>query len=349
MRGAVDAVLGPAEEPDSGQGTPRGPALDLAQDTDYLLTVSRRAMACNFEVHLPAATRGAGTEAALAALDLVDDLEAQMTVYRETSDVLEINRLAAFRPVEVEERLFDLLQRAIRISQETGGAFDVTSNPLSEVWGFSRRQGRLTTEVELDSAKRRVGFEQIVLEPDARRISFSREGVAINLNSIGKGYALDRAGELLVGAGMDHFLLHGGNSSVLARVAGDGGQPWRIGVRNPVRPTERLGEIAISNRAVGTSGSGTQYFHHGGRRYGHILDPRTGNPAEGVLSATVLAPSGAEADALATAFYVMGPEDAEEYCRRHADLSAISVCPAQRGANLEPLVFGDSDTGWRPK
>lgn len=348
LRGAVDAALGPAEEGGAHRPALPGSPLDLGRAADHLLTVSRRAMACTFEVHFPVGTRGAGTEAALAALDLVDDLEAQMTVYRETSEVLEINRLAAFRPVEVEERLFGLLERAWQLSRETGGAFDITSNPLSEVWGFSRRRGRLPKGGELQAAKQRVGFGNVDLEPDTRRISFAREGVTVNLNSIGKGYALDRAGELLAESSLDRFLLHGGNSSVLARVAGDDDPPWRIGIRNPVRPTARLGEIVVGNRAVGTSGSGTQYFHHGGKRFGHILDPRTGYPAEGVLSATVLAPSGADADALATAFYVMGPDHAERFCQHHRELSAVLICPVRKGASLEIHLFGEPEAWWRP-
>ena len=340
VRGAVDAALGPEDAAEESQAA----AADHGGDSDYLLKVSRRAMACTFEVHLPIETRGAGTEAALAALDLVDELEAQMTVYRETSEVLEINRRAAHEPVEVEERLFAVLELAVRIGRETGGAYDITSNPLSEVWGFSRREGRLPSEAELTAAKDRLGYEQMRLDADARRISFSRPGVAINLNSIGKGYALDRAAELLQQAGFDHFLLHGGNSSVLGRTAGQ--DAWRIGVRNPVRPTERLGEILLGDAAVGTSGSGTQYFHHHGKRYGHILDPRTGYPAEGVLSATVLAETGAEADALATAFYVMGPHRVGEYCHAHPEIRAVLVCPGASGSRVEVYLFGANGDWW---
>jgi thiamine biosynthesis lipoprotein len=348
LRGAVDAVIGSPEETEASKGPPERTALEVAQERDALLTVSRRAMACTFEVYLPAVLRGVGTEAALAALDLVDELESQMTVYRETSEVLEVNRLAAFRPVEVEARMFGLLERALEISHATDGAFDLTTGPLSDVWGFSRRQGRLPSPEELEFAMSRVGYEHVVLDHLSRSISFSKEGVAINLNGIGKGYALDRVAELLAGAGLDHFLLHGGNSSVLARTADGDNPPWRIGVRNPVRPTERVGEVLIGSRAVGTSGSGTQNFHHSGKRYGHILDPRTGWPADGVLSATVLAPTGADADALATAFYVMGPDAAEEFCRHRPEIRALLICPPRSGARVNVHLMGESDGWWRP-
>jgi thiamine biosynthesis lipoprotein len=346
LRDVVDGALGPAEAGDQ-PGLPTPQSLEYAGSSDYLLSVSRRAMACTFEVHFPAAVRGAGTQAALAALDRIDELESQMTVYRAASEIVDINRLAAERAVPVEERLFGLLERAVELSRETGGAFDITSNPLSETWGFSRRQGRLPTEGEVEAARNRVGYEQIVLDPAARTVAFAAPGVTINLNSIGKGYALDRVAELLAERDLDRFLLHGGNSSVLGR-NGSEAPPWRIGVRHPLRPRERLGELLVTDRAVGTSGSGTQYFHHRGKRYGHILDPRSGYPAEGVLSATVLAPTGADADALATAFYIMGPETVEEYCRRHEDIGAILVCPGPAARTAELCLFGTAEEWWRP-
>jgi thiamine biosynthesis lipoprotein len=150
----------------------------------------------------------------------------------------------------------------------------------------------------------------------------------LNLGSIGKGYALDRVGQLLAAAEIHDVLVHGGNSSVLARGSHGAtpGQGWSVGVRNPLRPDHHLGEIRLRDRALATSGSGTQFFMHEGQRYGHILDPRTGWPAQEVLSATVIAPTAALAEALSTAFYVLGSKQAEAYCQQHAEISAILVC-----------------------
>ena len=148
---------------------------------------------------------------------------------------------------------------------------------------------------------------------------------------------------------VDDFLLHAGQSSVLARgsrtpirrASSDAVSPgWIIGVPNPARQGQRLAELRLRDRAVGTSGTRTQYFRHKGRRYGHILDPRTGQPAEGVLSATVVAPSGAEADALSTAFYVMGAEKALQYCLGRPELAAVLVCPADGPGGLEIRSVG---------
>ena len=171
----------------------------------------------------------------------------------------------------------------------------------------------------------------------------------INLNAIGKGYAVDRCGELLRAAGVEDFLIHGGQSSVLAggsRAGADAdARGWSVALKHPLKPQQRLAEIWLRNRALGMSGSGVQFFHHQGRRYGHVLDPRTGWPAEGVLSATGLLPSAALADAVSTACFVMGREGVEEYCRNHTDVSAILVCPGEYAAAASTFTPAD----WNPK
>lgn len=319
-------------------GAPDGAKLPEPTADSCLLRLSRRAMACTFEVFVNVGQQKHGTEAALAALDLVDRLEDQLSVFRAHSEVSRLNRDAAAGPVEVEPQLFALLARAVEIHRETEGAFDVTAGRLSSVWGFTRRSGKMPTIEELDGARASIGSQHLKLDRATRAVRFGRPGLQINLGSIGKGYALDRAAELLAAEGIDDFLLHGGSSSVLAR--GTPGlraneQGWLVGVRNPLDPERRIGQLRLADRALATSGSGTQFFVHEGRRYGHILDPRSGWPAEGVLSVSVLAPSAAEADALATAFFVMGPQAAAEFCRNHNGVAAVMLCPGQREGGIE--------------
>jgi len=317
----------------------------------YLMQISRRAMATDFEIFLNAARHGQATQSALQALDLVEELEGQLTVYRPHSEVTGINGRAADGPVAVEGRLFALLQAAVNLSCETGGAFDITAGPLSQVWGFYRRAGQLPDAESLQQALSRVGCRYLELDDERHTIRFLRRGVEINLNAIGKGYAVDRCGELLRAAGVDDFLIHGGQSSVLAGGSRAGAEPdargWSVALRHPLKPQQRLAEIWLRNRALGTSGSGVQFFHHQGRRYGHVLDPRTGWPAEGALSATVLAPSAALADAVSTACFVMGREGTEEYCRSHPEVSAILVCPGERSGSFDMHAFGLEPDDWR--
>ncbi len=163
----------------------------------YLMQISRRAMAADFEIFLNAARHGQATQSALQALDLVEELEGQLTVYRTHSEVMGINGRAADGPVAVEGRLFALLQAAVNLSRETGGAFDITAGPLSQVWGFYRRAGQLPDAESLQQALSRVGYRYLELDDQRHTIRFLRRGVEINLNAIGKGYAVDRCGELL--------------------------------------------------------------------------------------------------------------------------------------------------------
>ncbi len=322
---------------------------EMGRDS-FLVSVRRRAMACEFEVQMAASRDDDSMEHVFAALDLVESLESQMTVYRDDGEVIRINREAANRPVRVESRLFAVFQFAERLHRETGGALDITSGPLSEAWGFSRREGRVPSDAAIAAARERVGMQHIGLDALKRTIKFRRPGISVNLNSIGKGYALDRMAELLATNLVDDYLLHGGKSSVLAR----GDQPgtavaggWTIGLRHPLRPAERLAEFVLRNQAMSTSGSGTQFFIRRGRQYGHILDPRTGRPAEGLYSATVIAPTAAEADALSTAFYVMGPEEVAGYCAAHPEISALLVAPAKREGEVRLFAYGLDDRQWQ--
>ena len=323
----------------------------LAQEAadGYLLRLSRQAMACTFEIFINAGQYEHGTDAALAALDLVDRLEDQLSIYRDHSEVSRLNRQAATDAVTVEPQLFELLVRAVELHRRTAGAFDVTAGRLSRVWGFTRRRGEIPDADDLDAARSCVGSQHLELDSTSCRVHFRRPGLEINLGGIGKGYALDRCAQHLAALGIDDVLLHGGSSSVLARgtrgrLPGEPG--WLVGVRNPLHPGRRVGTLRLTDRALATSGSGTQFFMHQGRRYGHILDPRSGWPSEGVLTVSVLAPTAAEADALATAFYVMGPQAANGYCQQHREVSAVMLCPGPREGSFETHLFGLDQHEW---
>jgi FAD:protein FMN transferase len=358
---AADALPNVADhlgEPLGDDSNSSGVALPEPERAGYLLRIGRRAMACEFEVLLNARQYPQGMEAAVAALDLVDELEAQLTVYRDSSEVSRLNQTAHMAPVEVESRLFDLLAKAAQIHRETGGAYDITSGPLSKAWGFYRRAGQMPSDLELSETMRQIGMQHLQFDAQRRTVGYDQRGVEINLGSIGKGYALDRAADSLLASGIENFLLHGGNSSVLAR--GSSGNPqaepepvdeetvesapntngWWIGLRHPLLPRRRIGEIRLRDGAIGTSGSGTQFFVHNGRRYGHILDPRTGRPAEGTLSITVVAGTGAEADALATAFYVLGVAASIDFCRQHPGVSAVIMSPVAGSSRVELTLVG---------
>ncbi len=302
-----------------------------------LLRMARRCMATAFEIVVPYGTTGA-MDAGEAAFDLLDRLESQLTVYRDTSEVSHLNRLASVQAVPVEEGLFGLLRLAADVSALTGGAFDVTAGALVKAWGFYRGPRRVPSEEERSEALERVGMRHVVLDEAARTVRFRRPGLEVNLGSIGKGYALDRVTAWLDAAvRWPAVLLQGGFSSVYAK-----GSPsadprgWPVDLRHPWRPGRPLASLWLRDRALGTSAATFRYLEHEGRKLGHVLDPRTGWPASGVASASAVAPTAAEADAFSTAFFVGGPELARAVCAARPDVGAVLL---PEGDDAEVVVL----------
>src|SRR5262245_6375833 len=285
---------------------------------DHWLRVHRVAMACRFEVMSDAIE----LEAARAALDEADEVEAMLTVFREASEVAALDRGAAAGQVTAAPALFALLLRSADLHAGTGGAFDITATPLSRCWGFLEREGRVPDDAEIARTLERVGMRHVVLDADRQTVAFAREGVEISFGAIGKGYALDRMGGVLRARGTERALLSAGRSSVLA--IGGRGRGWPIDIR-PRLASGIAGRLWIRDGAVGTSGAGEQFIVADGQRYGHVLDPRTGRPAGGVLAASVVTGGAAAADALSTAFRIGGAELACGYCDTHPGTMAIVV------------------------
>jgi len=329
---------------------PAGTDRHEAAGRSDLVRAHRPAMGSYFEVRLPAGTPGA-VDLACRALDLIEALEAQLTVYRDDSEVSRLNRTAHLGPVQLEKGLFGLLETAVALSRETDGAYDVTSGALSEAWGFVKGPRRVPDAAVLSDARSRTGYSHLRLDSASCTVAFDREGVQVNLGSIGKGYAIDRAVDLI----RAHWwptsaLVHGGRSSLFALGSPPyqlGGR-WEIALRDPFRPESPLGILRLRNRGLGTSGASFQQFVSDRRVYGHIIDPRTGEPALGPASVTVLAPTAAMADALSTSFYLLGPEAACAYTANHPDVGAVIVEEGRDDQSSRVLVFGLSEHDFVP-
>lgn len=300
---------------------------------DSWIRVHRRAMACRFEITLESCD-AAAVPAARDALNAIDRLEDTLSVFRETSVISAINRHAAHDPVAVDEATYALLRLCGELFEQTGGAFDITSTPLSRCWGFLARDGRVPGDDALNEARARVGFDGVRLDDAARTVRFARGGLELNLGAIGKGHALDRVARTMRRAGAEHALLSAGRSSLMAIGGRRGG--WFIELVSLRADGSPLADVHLRDAAIGTSGAGDQFVLVDGVRYGHVIDPRTGRPASGVESASVIASSAAVADALSTAFLVGGAALADAYCARHADVMAIVT---EEGA-AAPRVFG---------
>lgn len=307
-----------------------------------LVRAERRAMATRFEVALSPGPLAVA--AASDALDVVDHWEGVLTVYRDDSDVSEVNRLAVDGPVVVDAALFGLFEQCARLTRDTGGAFDAAAGALSRAWGFRDRRGRVPSPEERRAAMQATGTRHVLLNATERSVRFLRPGVEWNFGAIGKGFALDRAAARLREAwGIRSALLHGGASSVLAVGSPPGLPGWRVAVRHPWVPGRLLGTLDLRGRALGTSAATYQYFDAGRKRYGHVLDPRRGRPAEGVAQACAVADTAAEADALSTALYVMGVEQSLTFLKSRPDVGALLLPDGDDAGvlavNLGPEVF----------
>lgn len=299
---------------------------DDADEKLVHMNLARRAMACEFSVMIPPLAPSA-MAAGEAALDEIQQLEALLTVYSATSAVSYANQAAARKPVRVDARLFGLLERAQALHADTDGAFDIATGSLAKTWGFFDRRPRLPAEEAIADARACSGMGRVWLERETRQVRFDVEGLELNLGSIGKGVAIDAAvRRMREEFGIECVLVQGGQSSMFGLGSpGADARGWLVGIQDPYRAGRRIATVRLRDRALGTSGSAEQFFEASGRRFGHILDPRTGWPADEVASASAIAPDAATADALATAFYVMGLDRTRDFCKNHPEVGALLV------------------------
>lgn len=336
----------PSVIPNKGSDLPN----NANRQNAYLEHFTKRAMACEFALMFNMQQYPQSGAVAASAFQLIEDLEDQLSIYRSHSEVSELNRVAVSRAVNVETKLFELFRIATRISSSTNGAFDITSGPLTKLWGFDRRDGSIPNQELIVNTLKSVGYDKIEYCDTEQTVRFLSDQLSINLGGIGKGHSLDRAAYMIEDRGIQDFIIHGGQSSVIARgresTSGDDDEDagWQVGLSHPMTPDRRLGVISLRNEALGTSGTGRQGFFVDGKRYGHIIDPRTGWPTDHFLSTTVITPSAALSDALATAFFVMALEEVEVYCRANPDVKAICVAQTKSGqSTMEWFNLAEED------
>lgn len=309
------------------------------------VVVSQEAMACDFSVHLNPGPVSR-IEQSTRALELVSEIETQISVYLPESEISELNRTALERAVPIEESFYRLLRLSAQLSEGTARGFDPTSGPLVSLWRSCRREGRIPLQTEIEEVLKRVGMPGVIFDDSNRSVLFSREGMELNLGSIGKGYALDRAGEVLQLAGVESFLIQGGRSSILAKGPHHVNRGWPVGIRHPLFIEREIARVLLCDQAMGTSGTGVQSYRVGGRRYGHILSPMTGWPVDTMLTVSVLAPTGAEADALSTGFFVSGVENALQYCHNHRNIGVMLIPQPRPGHRPEIHLCGSFRDQW---
>jgi thiamine biosynthesis lipoprotein len=277
-------------------------------------------------VTVAAADSSAAWPRARAALAVFSRVDSLMSNWTTTSEVARINREAATGAIRVHPEVATVLEASLRLWAASDGAFDITVEPLIRAWGFLGGPRRVPSDDEIAAARARVDARRVRYEPGTRTLQFADPGVRIDLGGIAKGYAVDVAAESLVAHGVTDALVDlSGNMVALGDAPG--GHGWRIGIRDPRDRVPYVARLAIRGEAISTSGQYEQFVARDGRTYGHIMDPRTGRPAEGLISVTVVAPTALECDGWDTPLFVLGPDAARRKARALAHLSAVLIQP----------------------
>jgi len=291
----------------------------------HLFSESRPAMGTLFTLYLYAADQHQASALFEAAFAEIERVEEALSNYRPSSELSRINRLAAQRPVTTDPEVFAFLERSLDFSRRSAGAFDITVGQLMRAWGFFRGSGSYPTEPELARARASVGWRNVVLDKQARTVHFTVPGMDLDPGGIGKGYAVDRVVDVLRESGVRAALVDAGGSSVYALGAPPGKEGWIVRVPQPNDKTQAISTFSLRDTSLSTSGNYEKFFRLGGRLYCHIMDPRTGEPVQGMMQTTVIAPSATDSDALSTAVFVLGHDLGRKLLENFPGASGIWV------------------------
>lgn len=299
------------------------------------VTLARHAMATRFELVLhgddSVALRAAGEE----ALDEVARIENQLSLYRPGSEIAQLNARAAHEPVQVSPELFALLQHAQRLHTETDGAFDITIAPLVRCWGFMHNQGKMPSAEAIAEARAKVGMTLVQLDGARRTVRFAQDGVMLDLGAIGKGYAIERGARLLRELGVTSALFHGGTSTVCAINHPPEAEAWVVAIE---KPPAAMGDISfpelppvrLKDESLSVSAVWGRHFKSEGRDFGHVIDPRTGQPVDGAWLSAVALPEATESDALSTALLTLNSAGLKPLTELRPELKAMLVTRSGR-------------------
>lgn len=275
--------------------------------TQTQVQMTHRAMGTYFEVVLYGQKEAYLHGVAEAIMREIDRWEQKLSYYREDSDVRQINAEAALHPVYLDPVTFGLLKRARELHEFTEGTFDITVAPLMRCWGFVGANGQMPAEEAIAGARKVVGMAHVHLDEQAYTVEFDREGVEIDLGSIGKGFAIERAARLLEEYEIETALIHGGTSAVYGLGKPPDGEGWKIALQKPFsKEGQNLAVVELQDMSLSVSAPHGKWFASGGKRYGHVIDPRTGYPTSRNLLAAIVMPSPTDGDALSTGLLTLG-------------------------------------------
>jgi len=294
------------------------------------LEESAEAMGSTYSIAVYGEDQTVMENAVESAFDEARRLDGELSNYEPASEWSQVNRFAAQRPVQVPPDLFELLSACLRYSRESDGAFDITVGPLMRVWGFYKGTGHIPKKSEIEAARQIVGYRNIELVQAQRTVRFLKKGIEIDPGGIGKGYAVDRMVDILRKNGIRIALVSASGSSIYALGSPPGEEGWHVDIKNPRDVSKTAEEVVLKDESMSTSGNYEKFFKADGRVYSHIMDPRTGYPAPGMLSVSVVTPQTIDSEAWTKPCFINGrlwaakhlPSGAKAYfCEDKADQS----------------------------
>ncbi len=287
---------------------PQAPVTNPGAKEMLRLEASAEAMGSTYSLILYDEDRDKMVQAADDAFDEARRLDALLSNYKADSEWSMVNREAALHPVAVSDELFNVISACVRYSRESDGAFDITVGPLMKVWGFYKGTGHLPKPAEVKAAKAQTGWQNIVLDPEKKTVFFKKQGLNLDPGGIGKGYAVDKMADLLKKRGIHSALVAGSGSSIYCiGTPPDEPEGWTVAIKDPKDEFKTLDDVHLKDQSMSTSGSYEKFFIADGKVYSHIMDPRTGYPAQGTLSVSIITPKTIDSEAWAKPYFINGP------------------------------------------
>ncbi len=291
-------------------------------------------MGSGFELTIVAENSNEANSFIDVAVEEITRIEKLISSWDENSQTSAINKYAGVKPVKVNTELFELIERSLAISKLTDGSFDISYASIDKIWKFDGSMTHMPSAEEIKNSVSKVGFPNIILNKQNSTVFLSLKGMKIGFGGIGKGYAADKAKQLLIAKGVPAGIINAsGDMNTWGKQTN--GSDWTVAIVNPLNKKQVFATLPISNGAVVTSGDYEKYVEFKGKRYSHIINPRTGYPSSGILSVTVFAPKAELADALATSVFVMGIE---------AGIDRINQLP-----KVECIIIDAKGTIWKSK
>ncbi len=281
-------------------------------------------MGSRFDITVVASNETEGNQYIDLAVAEITRIEKMISSWDSLSETAEIIRNAGIKPVKVDKELFDLIARSIKISELTSGAFDISYASMDKIWKYDGSMKKLPTEDEVASSVIKVGYKNIILDAQNQTVFLKKEGMKIGFGAIGKGYAADKAKQLLISTGVTAGIMNASGDLTTWGNQPDG-TPWMVGITNPLNKDKVFSWFPLDQNAVVTSGSYEKFVEFKGKKYTHIIDPRTGWPASGLASVTIFAPKAELADALATSVFVMGRETGIDFVNQLPGVECVIV------------------------